>query len=154
MPHVDAWWREPLDLEGVKAKYGPRIEGRVPVQVLLMLQGGAPVGWIQWYRWADYAAHATALGATAHEAGLDLSIGEPELLGRGLGSRAIDLLVTDVLERHPGIAGFVSDPEARNLRSVRAFQKAGFHVAATVQLPGEASARSVMRRLRPGHGVA
>lgn len=149
---MQAWWHDPLDLEGVRAKYGPRIDGRVPTRVLLMSEGEQPVGFIQWYLWRDYPEHASRLGAAADEAGIDLAIGEPDRLGRGLGSGAIAKLVTEVLFADPRIAGCVSDPEARNVRSVRAFERAGFDVTATVRLPGESVLRCVVRRRRRAPG--
>lgn len=149
MPHVDAWWHEPLDADGVLAKYGPRIDGREPVHMLLIEHGGRPIGWMQWYRWRDYAQHAGRLGAEPEAAGLDLAIGEPDLLGRGLGPRAIRELLGRIVFADPAITACVSDPEERNTRSVRAFEKAGFAAVGAVELPGESARRVVVRRERP-----
>lgn len=80
---------------------------------------------------------------------MDLAIGEPELLGRGLGARAIRGLLDDVIFKDAGLTGCVVDPDASNERSVRAFEKAGFvTVHRTIQLAGEAFSRRVMRRAR------
>ena len=140
-PHVDAWWHEPLDADGVRAKYVPRIDGSAPTHVYVVVFGSRPVGWIQWYRWCDYHEHAAQLGAAPDEAGVDLAIGDMDALGRGIGPRALRLLVERVLFADPTIAGCVSDPEAANARSLRAFQKAGFAVVCPVRLPGVGSSR-------------
>lgn len=148
-PHVDAWWHQPLDLAGLEAKYGPRIDGREPTHVYVIALGERPVGWIQWYRWSDYPEHAARLGAQPDTAGLDLAIGEPDLLGLGLGPRAICAFVEQVVFTEPSIAACVSDPEERNVRSLRAFEKAGFVSVRTVVLPGEEAPRRVVRVERP-----
>jgi aminoglycoside 6'-N-acetyltransferase len=145
MPHVDDWWHEPLDAAGVEAKYGPRIDGSEPTHVFLIEHGDRPIGWIQWYRWADYSQHATLLGAEAEAAGIDLAIGEAVMLGLGLGPRAIRAFVESVVFGDPAIVACVSDPQTDNTRSVRAFEKAGFHVVRTVELPGEPATRQVVR---------
>jgi aminoglycoside 6'-N-acetyltransferase len=149
MPHVDDWWHESLDLAGVHAKYLPRIDGTEPTHVFVIEHGGRPIGWIQWYRWADYSEHAALLGAEPEAAGIDLAIGETEMIGLGLGSSAIRAFVECVVFTDPAITACISDPETRNGRSLRAFEKAGFGVVRTVQLPGESVTRHVVRRDRP-----
>lgn len=149
MPHVDEWWHQSLDLADVYAKYLPRIRGTEPTHVSVIEHSGRPIGWIQWYRWADYPAHAALLGAEPEAAGIDLAIGEPESLGLGLGSCAIRAFTDSVVFVDPRIKACVSDPETRNGRSLRAFEKAGFAVVRTVQLPGESSTRQIVRRDRP-----
>ncbi|HMJ15620.1 MAG TPA: GNAT family N-acetyltransferase [Polyangiaceae bacterium] len=147
-PHVDRWWHGPQDLAGVRAKYLPRIDGREPSHVFLIESGAVPVGWIQWYRWADYPVHAAQLGASADSAGVDLAIGEVEQIGLGLGSRALRTFVDHIVFAQPGIAACLSDPQTDNTRSVRAFLKAGFAQALTIQLTGEPYTRALMRRAR------
>ena len=149
-PHVDRWWHGPQDLPGVYAKYRPRIDGRVPTHVFLIEQTAVPVGWIQWYRWADYPEHAAKLHAGPDTAGVDLAIGELEQIGRGLGPRVLRAFLDSIVFANPDIAACISDPQTANVRSVRAFTKAGFTVARTVQLSGEPYTREVVRRDRAG----
>jgi RimJ/RimL family protein N-acetyltransferase len=148
MPHVDAWWHEPLDAAGVQAKYAPRIDGSEPTHVFLIEHGAQPIGWIQWYRWADYPKHAALLGADPDMAGIDLALGEARMLGLGLGPQAIRAFLEKVVFQDTTIVACVSDPETRNTRSVRAFEKAGFNVVRTAQLPGERTTREVVRYQR------
>jgi aminoglycoside 6'-N-acetyltransferase len=86
--HVGVWWHERLDLAGVAARYGPRVDGAEP-HVFVIEDGGRPVGWIQWYLWSDYPEHALQLGAELTSAGIDLAIGELVMTGLGLGPIAI-----------------------------------------------------------------
>ena len=57
-PHIAAWWNERLDLASVEAKYGPRVDGTESTHVFVIEHEGDPIGWIQWYLWADYPEHA------------------------------------------------------------------------------------------------
>ena len=148
-PHVDAWWHEPLDLAGLEQKYGPRIDGVVATHVFIIQHEGQPIGWIQWYRWSDYPKHAAQLDAEPNAAGIDLSIGEVSLVGKGIGSIAIRQFILNVVSAEPGITAIVTDPEERNGRSCRAFEKAGFLALRTVELEGENIRRRIMHRSLP-----
>jgi RimJ/RimL family protein N-acetyltransferase len=148
-PHVQAWWREPVDLESVRRRFLPGMQGTEPISRLILEWEGRSIGWIQWYRWRDYPAHAAQIGAEPTTTGLDLAIGEPTLTGRGIGRRAIGLLLREVILRDPGVTACVCDPEEANARSVRCFERAGFTLAAQVHVSGESSARRVVRYPAP-----
>jgi aminoglycoside 6'-N-acetyltransferase len=150
-PHIAAWWRERLDLDGVRAKYGPRVDGIEPTHVFVIEYCNRPVGWIQWYRWSDYPEHAERLGAGPGSAGIDLAIGEKQMMGMGLGPTAIGKFLNEVIFVDPTIASVITDPEESNARSVGAFEKAGFTAMKTVKLRGENYQRSVMRLSSPTH---
>jgi aminoglycoside 6'-N-acetyltransferase len=149
MPHVAAWWNERPDLASIEAKYGPRIDGLEPTHVFLMLTEGEPIGWIQWYSWADYPIRARQLGAEPCSAGIDLAIGKFDRIGIGLGPTAIGTFLGDIVFSDPSVCAVVADPEEDNVRSVRAFEKAGFKLTKTVQLANEACRRRVVRVERP-----
>lgn len=144
-PHVDAWWRQPFDLAQIENKYGPRIDGLEPSHVFVIEIGKQPVGFIQWYRWLDYPEHAAQLGAGPDTAGLDLAIGEPESIGLGLGPTVIREFIQKIVFSDQRIKAVVTDVEVLNLRSCRAFEKAGFTKVKEVQLRGESFLRAVMR---------
>jgi RimJ/RimL family protein N-acetyltransferase len=148
-PHVTVWWRERLDLASVEAKYGPRVDGIEPTHVFVVEQEGRPIGWIQWYLWADYPEHARQLGAEPSSAGIDLAIGEVKMTGLGLGPVAIREFTEQVIFANPAVCAIVTDPEVSNLRSLQAFKKAGFQMVKIVQLAGEDSKRHVLRLDRP-----
>jgi aminoglycoside 6'-N-acetyltransferase len=148
-PHVVAWWHESLDLAGIEAKYGPRIDGTERTHVCVIEYRKRPVGWIQWYRWSDYPEHALQLGAGPESAGIDLAIGEQEMMGMGLGPAAIRKFINQTIFVDPTIRAVIADPAESNLRSLRAFKKAGFSVTKTVELLGESFQRSVVRLSRP-----
>jgi len=144
-PHVKAWWHDSLDLPGVEAQYGPRVDGVEPTHVFVMEFAGRPFGLIQWYVWSDYPRHAAQLKAELTAAGIDLAIGKLPMIGLGLGPLAIREFVTQIVFADPGVTAVVTDPEEGNVRSLRAFRKAGFMPAQQVQLVGENFKRQVVR---------
>ena len=144
-PHVAVWWNERFDLASLEAKYGPAIDGNEPIHVYLIQVEGAPIGWIQWYRWRDFPKHAIQVGADPMSAGIDLALGDIEMTGRGLGPAAIREFCTKRIFTNGDVQAIVADPSTRNTRSVSAFRKAGFNIVDTVQLVDEAFERSVVR---------
>jgi RimJ/RimL family protein N-acetyltransferase len=155
LPHVEAWWRQPSDPAGVAAMYRPRIDGTEPTHVFIIRYSGRSIGWIQWYRWADYSKHALQLGTDLSWVGLDLAIGEVDMLGRGLGTQAIREFTERVIFAEPTITACACDPEEQNIRSIRAFEKAGFVTLRTTQLAEEPYLRRVVlfeRQRSKDHG--
>jgi aminoglycoside 6'-N-acetyltransferase len=57
--------------------------------------------------------------------GIDQFIGEPELIGRGIGSRFVRAFARELLGR--GTPRVVTDPHPANTVAIRAYMKAGFH---------------------------
>jgi len=50
-PHVSRWWS--ADPDDQLAEFDAAIAGRDPAYVLVVEDDRRPVGWAQWYRWAD-----------------------------------------------------------------------------------------------------
>jgi aminoglycoside 6'-N-acetyltransferase len=144
-PHVNAWWHQPVDLDVVANKYAARIDGTEPTHVYIIETGSDPIGFIQWYRWSDYPEHGVQLGAHQQAAGVDLAIGEPARIGLGIGPQIIRAFLESCVWPQPGITAIVVDVDARNARSLRAFEKVGFFRAATIRLEGEDCERHVLR---------
>jgi aminoglycoside 6'-N-acetyltransferase len=144
-PHIDEWWHQRLDRDGIERKYGPRINGTEPTHVFIIEHERLSIGWVQWHRWSDYPEHAVQLKVPPAAAGVDLAIGEVTLIGKGLGPRIIRDFVLEVIAVQSGITSVVTDVEERNGRSVRAFEKAGFTAVGLVQLNGENVRRRLMQ---------
>jgi aminoglycoside 6'-N-acetyltransferase len=143
-PHVDAWWHQTLDLHGLEDKYGPRIDRTEPTHVYVIAHGLRPIGWIQWYLWSDYPDHAAQLGAGPQTAGMDLAIGEPEMIGSGLGPIVIRAFIQRFIRADRSVSSVITDIDERNTRSLRAFEKVGFSFGNTVRLRGEDFQRRIM----------
>jgi Ser/Thr protein kinase RdoA (MazF antagonist)/RimJ/RimL family protein N-acetyltransferase len=134
-PHVARWWRDPADLASIRSHYQPSIDGRDPTEVFIVVVDGEDAGVIQRYLVSDYPDWEAAVGA-GDAAGIDYYLGEPGLVGRGIGTAAISRFARDTLRRYPDAAAVIADPEQANVASWRALEKAGFErVAAGVFEP-------------------
>jgi aminoglycoside 6'-N-acetyltransferase len=153
LPHVARWWTADTTAEAELAEYRDRVSGGGdPATVMLMvLRDDVPVGWCQWYRWADYPAEATAMGARDGEAGIDYAIGDPQCIGQGIGTELIAALVAEVRRHHPG-AGIMADPEAANTASRRVLEKNGFELVAVRPVATEPNDTPMAIYRLPGHG--
>jgi aminoglycoside 6'-N-acetyltransferase len=86
---------EPITLAEVAAKYGPRIRGEEYVHSWLALMDAAPFGYLQCYRNVDEPEWQEIIRAD-HGVSIDLFIGEPDLIGRGVGRRMLGGYVDQV----------------------------------------------------------
>jgi len=138
--HVAAWWGGPHDNTEVVARYAPRLAADHPVRMYVIEVAGraagkiqrSPVDWI-----AGYGPEAVAI---------DLFIADVDAIGHGLGPRIIDAFVRDIVFADPAVRAVIADPDSRNARSIRAFEKAGFRIVARI-LDGERPA-TILRRDR------
>ena len=65
---------------------------------------------------------------------IDYLIGEPDLIGKGLGTALIRQFSEELLAR-PGAHTVTADPEPDNVASIRAAEKAGFRQSGLVDTP-------------------
>jgi aminoglycoside 6'-N-acetyltransferase len=140
LPHVARWWTPDTTAEAEIARYRERVrpDGKSATHMLMITLDGVPVGFCQWYRWADYPAEARAVGAGDQELGIDYAIGDPAQIGRGVGTTLIATLTAEVRRRHPG-AGIVVEVDATNTPSRRVLEKNGFHLVAVRPVETEPS---------------
>jgi aminoglycoside 6'-N-acetyltransferase len=118
--HVAEWWRDPI--EKSLAEYRAAIEGRDPTDHYLIVVDGRAVGMIQTYLVSDHPEWEAIVQVGPDAAGVDILIGEEELIGQGLGPRILVAFVRDVVTAK----AVVATVEEANRRSWRAFEKAGF----------------------------
>ena len=141
MPHVYEWWGAssgPGSLGGpgddaateaqVYEKYAPGLDPEAEgTQRHIITVDGRAVGLIQRYRLAGEPEYAAQIGETEPGGvGIDLFIGEPNAVGRGDGTAALDRYVTAIVFADPTISRAVGAPHPENARSCRAFERAGF----------------------------
>jgi aminoglycoside 6'-N-acetyltransferase len=122
--HVRTWWREPIADEIAGFRAG--IAGSEPTDHYLAVVDGRPVGLLQAYLVSDYPEWEAVVGADRGAAGLDILIGEPDMVGRGLGPRLLAGFVREIVFARPETRAAVATVEQQNRRSWRAFEKAGF----------------------------
>lgn len=126
-PHVARWYVADSTVARELDDLRRCVSGNEPTHVLLVVEAGRPVGWCQWYRCDDYPDHAVAVGAEPGDVGIDYAVGEPDRVGRGVGTALVQALVDRIAADVPG-AGMVADPDAANLGSRRVLEKAGFRL--------------------------
>jgi aminoglycoside 6'-N-acetyltransferase len=88
---------------------------------------GAPIGFIQFYLWSSYADGAEEVGIPFDDRtySLDVFIGDPEVAGRGVGTRVVDLLSNHILGKLGGSAVSLTT-DVDNHQAQRCYVRAGF----------------------------
>lgn len=128
-PHVREWWDPddpPLTFEEAVRDYRPGVRGEAPERSLVIEVGGEPVGFVQFYPWAPFADELERMELSLPEGAwsLDILIGEPAWLSRGVGSRAVRLLCDHML-RECGATCVAFGVDRDNARARRAYLRAG-----------------------------
>lgn len=118
--HVTRWWGESGDLE---AEY---LTGTDPVRYFIALLDGHPAGVVQHYHWSDFSIEAAMIEAQPEEDGIDYFLGEPELLGSGLGPAMLQAFLDQVVRPDGTRGGVRIDVAQDNRRSWRCLEKLGF----------------------------
>lgn len=119
-PHVARWWGEADTALG----WVPRAaDGSGEA---FILRGGRPVGYVRWQRVLRCDLDAAGLREVPDGAvDIDILIGEAEFTGRGIGPRALRLLL-ERLWRDPSIPLAGMCASAANEPALRAYERAGF----------------------------
>jgi aminoglycoside 6'-N-acetyltransferase len=127
-PHVSPWWG---DAESRMAQF----RATPGSQHALIAVGGVPAGYLRWQT-VDRAVLATlGLGDIPDGAvDIDILIGEPAWVGRGVGPAALRSLLERLAQGGaPPLAGLC--PSVDNAAAIRAFGKAGFRKLREVDDP-------------------
>ena len=119
-PHVAQWWSE--DTEKEMADIADHMDS-ISVEPFIVMLGDEPIGYLQTYdpHLEDDHPYQDQPSGTL---GMDLMIGEPDLIGQGHGPRLIDEFVSLLFDE--GVPRVIIDPDPANKRAIRAYQKAGF----------------------------
>lgn len=128
-PHVHEWWdpdEPPPDLAAVAAELRPTTRASDPTTACIIEVDGRPAGFIQFYPWASEGEYMREVGISVPDGawGLDIFIGEPACLHRGIGSRAVRLL-TDQLFTNDGVSAVALATETTNTHAHAAYERAG-----------------------------
>lgn len=155
-PLVRTWWpREPPTRAGIEEKYGPRIDGTVPVRVFVYEYRGEPAGMTQCFRWAERPSRRFPVFVSA-AATIDFLLGEARFRGKGIGSAAFAAFAGQVLKSYPDIAHLVGYPHRDNRAFRRVLANAGYRrladVAGTLGLPEPPAGDPNVVYIRPRAG--
>lgn len=99
----------------------------------------------QHYRISDSPEYAEALALGEDAVGVDLFIGESELIGHGHGPAMLRRFLLDVAFPFHRIDVCVIGPSVHNLAAIRAYEKVGFRPLREVHVPGEPDPELLMR---------
>jgi len=127
--HVAEWYRDEAELsyEDIVAKYAPRIQGREPVLAFIIAYGNHPIGYIQVYMVRDYPDYKAYIDVDDGTAGVDLFIGDPAYIGRGLGGPMLARFLRAIVFAAADATGSLIDPDVANTRAIHSYEKAGYH---------------------------
>jgi aminoglycoside 6'-N-acetyltransferase len=126
-PHVRQWWGDPEEQYDLVS--GDLAEPAMDQYIFST--GGNSFGYLQCY---DLAAWSVGFGPQPPGTrGIDLFIGEPDMIERSHGSALIRSFVDGLLRN--GAPRVVTDPEPANRRAIRAYEKAGFETDHMVETP-------------------
>jgi aminoglycoside 6'-N-acetyltransferase len=145
---VERWWNDGVKTpypDAAIADYREAIEGRDPTSHYLAKIDGRPIGMFQHYRIADDPEYAEALALGEDAIGVDLFIGEPELIGRGHGPALLRQFLRDVAFPFHGLDVCVIGPSVKNVAAIRAYEKIGFRALREVRVPDEPDPELLMR---------
>ncbi len=118
-PHVAKWWG---DKDEELADLAKHIDS-ISVEPFIAEMNGKPIGYIQSYdphMEDDHPYQDQPFGTL----GIDLSIGDPLLIGKGHGPQLIKAFVAMLFEE--GCRRVIIDPDPSNIAAIRAYEKAGF----------------------------
>lgn len=147
-PHVKRWWDDGVKTpypDAVIDDYREAIEGKDPTYHFLARIDGRPAGMMQHYRIADDPEYAEALALGEDAIGVDLFIGEADLIGRGHGPAMLRQFLRDVAFPFHGVDVCVIGPSVKNGPAIRAYAKAGFRPLREVTVPDEPDPEFLMR---------
>lgn len=142
IPLMHAWFNTPhvqnfyslrsWTKQEVLDKLLPIINQEKPLFGFIVLLDSSPIGYLQYcsikdFPWIDQDFQPNIV---ENGVGLDIFIGDPSRIGKGLGSKIIEDFLDTVLWPHFEFC--IVDPDERNLASIRMFEKSGFKKHKTV----------------------
>lgn len=125
--HVRPWYAgegEPT-LEAITSRYGPRIDGVSPTRMWVLEVNGRSAGFCQDYRIRDHPEFAV-LTPDPDAVAVDYAIGEPHLVGRGVGTAMLWTWMLGARKRYRDVTTYFAAPDHRNGASLRVLAKVGF----------------------------
>ncbi|MBM7578644.1 GNAT family N-acetyltransferase [Jeotgalibacillus terrae] len=125
-PQVLKFYEEPpSDLERIRQKYEPRIEGSHYVTPCIAMYKNQPIGYIQYYPIQE--ADLNTYGLDQNVYGIDQFIGDPGLWGKGIGTALIQLMLNHL--GNESVSKVILEVKNNNIRAIKSYGKCGFQKA-------------------------
>ncbi|GAB2813267.1 GNAT family N-acetyltransferase [Lentzea nigeriaca] len=143
-PHVAAAWDQAWPLQRWADELARQLAGDHSLPCVASYDG-RPLAYLEIYRVVRdrLAAHYPA---GPHDLGVHVAIGDPQDIGRGLGSALLRAVADGLLAAEPGCSQIVAEPNVLNPASQRAFRNAGFRYAGEVVFPHKKAALLIRPR--------
>lgn len=136
-PHVKEWWGSTAGcetLEETRSKYLPRFREESPVKPYIAMLCGEPIGFIQSYVAAE-CGEGWWQGETDHGVrGIDQFLADGARLGQGIGTQMVSAFLQRLFA-NLAVTRVQTDPDPRNARAIRCYEKAGFRAVGRVATP-------------------
>jgi RimJ/RimL family protein N-acetyltransferase len=131
--HVKPYWQESDSAEEIKKKFLVEFKTRSVYPYVIEYKDQI-IGYIQYYN-----AYKIGDGWWENEKpgtfGIDLMIGDPNFVGKGFGVQIIKEFVAHVRSLESAMSSVIIDPEPKNKRAIKVFEKAGFVVENEIITP-------------------
>ena len=132
-PHILKWWESDWPVERWAQAISEQAEGEHSIPCMIAVDGD-DLGYVELYR-VRHDRLAEYYAWQQHDWGLHVAIGDLDRLGKGLGRRLLSALAEALLRADPLCPRVVAEPDITNVRSVRAFEAAGFVTQGELELP-------------------
>jgi len=134
-PHIADLWKEPHDWGLFHNKFSHQLT-RTDCFSFLVLDGDTPFGYIQYHQVNDEDRLLFPdITIPSSSIGIDLFIGEPDYLNKGLGTKFIKEFLTFVQKKEPLCHMILIDPACDNYRAIACYKKVGFRERGAYQVP-------------------
>lgn len=151
-PHVEPYWQLALPRPAVAA-YLEEATADSHQDVLVGEVDGELVSYWEVY-WAERDRLASFCATQPWDQGVHLLIGPAALTGRGLGRHLLAAVSRWLFDRDRRTQRLLAEPDVRNDRSIRLFERCGYRKAAELALPEKRAALMVLPRSPDGSGQA
>jgi len=139
--HVKKYWKESENEDEVRDKYLRKLRKRYINPQVILFEHRA-IGYIQSYEACKIGGGWwKKIGPDVF--GIDQLIGDPELIGKGIGPKVIAKFI-DKLKSQESVKEFIVDPDPLNKRAIRSFEKVGFVKSEVIVTP---SGKALLMRL-------
>jgi aminoglycoside 6'-N-acetyltransferase len=133
-PHVRRWWNHEFTAQAVERDFGRSADGDEPSEDHVAMLDGRAIGLVQYARFCDYPEYLDELSPVYDVPGgavsIDYLIGDPSLVGHGLGTAMISAFVARIWVTDPMASCIIVPVNSANEASWRALLAAGFRLVA------------------------
>jgi acetyl CoA:N6-hydroxylysine acetyl transferase len=143
-PEVARFWKKPWPRDRI-ASYLRRQERSRHSTPYVGELDRVPMSYWELYR-ADLDPLAEHYAAREYDTGVHLLVGPAEYRGRGLAAGLLRVVCGWQLDSDPRATRVVAEPDVDNVRSIRAFERAGFRRGTDLELPNKRAALMIRDR--------